>query len=1783
MGRQVAVIFAFLASAALSACGGGGGGGGGSANPPSTPIPGGGAVVPNFEVCDGSGQLCLGLDDLTLASGQETRFVVTAFDQGGRPMSGVSIELSDGTNTEVTGGDGATDSNGQLIGSVSGVFDGQSVIRAQAPSMNKEVFLRVTVRGGIPPTPPPGSTGTVVRPTFTQTPDPVDDVQTIFMELSPFAISSAAGGRVTVRAIVFDSNNEPVDNVNILFDFEPKVGTLRPITERTVSIIEPDGRELGGVAEIVIDIPAGEAPPGEVRVTAAVPGGIEGSASFSIVPGNAPRPVGTVLVEASDTRCGSDSGGSIIMRAVVFDADNRPLNGVNVLFLTDQGLGRFLPLVQTTEDVGNQGGVAQTTLQIPIGAPVRVDSMGGIIPYEYRARAAGIEGTAQVFIVPGTEPCDGNTVEGTGEPSSISLGANNTVIRTRGNGERELTQIRGIVRDSGNNEVVDAKVRFFLDESRSAAGTTLLPANSAGGFCSTTIETCASNAECPAGETCEIDPDNRFVSLTDQAGSAQITVRAGTEIGTITIGAEVVSGADAGETVPCSHPDDAGLRCIRATSVAITVTGGAPGRISATVNSVSVVNNDGTLTTTVAVFVTDNNGNTVADGTPVSISIGSFGVDSAVRDRISVVGFPVTNGPPPCDTSQFPPQQTVPVVPQPGTAITCVNFPSVLEGASFSLVVSTDGISTNEILVLPGIVDDLVVAPAPSRVVVTQEQPGVSLITAVVLNGQGDPVPNVELSFETDPGLGSFGAGAVPPWIIRSITDGNGVATATLSISAGSVAEGAVDVLVYGGGIGRFAAATTSVEFTATGVIPGGGGEPRSITFQQAVPSVIGVRGASRTSQSIVTFLVTDVQGEPVPGVAVNFFVGGVGGAMVDPALAVTNSDGLARTSVLAGTRASPLGVTASVDSDGNGTADLVARSQPINIVGGRPNADRISLSPEFLNIAGRARDGLTDILTGFVNDAFGNPVVEGTVVNFISNGGAVADQSVTDGSGIATASLISESPIPPNGIVSVLMTVIGEESFVDVDGDGVRGADEPFTDSPEPFIDTNGNGQFDPAVTEERFVDVNGNGQWDRAQSPGQWDSEALLFARRDVTFSGAPIVSVDQELLNVFFGEPVDLLVSLADADGNPVTSETSVSFLATRISGNVLQPNLAVLGLGEEGVIIVPDAQTFGAVEVGVNLFRVSVVVTEGNFPDVDDRQTYILELSTAFRGLTNNSTFDSPPAFNGNASTSLRVEARQPATPTPTLVPTSTPSRTPTATGVPTDTTTPMDTPTPTPTLQDTITATATFTPRPAAMAFVEADPTSVGVRGSGIAEQSVVTFRVTDPQAQPVAGIPVRFSVQSLGGEAVSPGEGVTGPDGTVSTVLTSGRRTSSVRVRAELVSDPTIFTQSGGVRIVGAPPAFDRFSLAAAFVNVAGGVTLGIEDTITAFLNDRFGNAAPEGTVVSFQSNASSVVNPTLSDSDGRANATLITEGGRFPPDGIVRVIGFTRGEEAFVDANGDGVYNLGETFSDVPEPFIDANGNNVYDPENPFETLVDVNGNGVWDSAQGPGVWDSNALIWRDIAITFSGNTILDIQPSGGYTIPDGGSQAFTLSLSDFLDNPIVGGSTVAITVSEGLELLGQPASFQLPDAQSFGNPIFGLNRFSFAVADAEPGVGDVNVNASVTVTVTSDPTTAAPGGNGSVSRQVIGVLLAAPTPTPEDTPTSTPVATSTPTSTSTATDTPTVTNTPTSTSTSTFTSTPTSTNTPTSTSTSTSTNTPVPTDTPTATNTATATDTPT
>jgi hypothetical protein len=469
------------------------------------------------------------------------------------------------------------------------------------------------------------------------------------------------------------------------------------------------------------------------------------------------------------------------------------------------------------------------------------------------------------------------------------------------------------------------------------------------------------------------------------------------------------------------------------------------------------------------------------------------------------------------------------------------------------------------------------------------------------------------------------------------------------------------------------------------------------------------------------------------------------------------------------------------------------------------------------------------------------------------------------------------------------------------------------------------------------------------------------------------------------------------------------------------------------------------------------------------------------------------------------TTIVLPDTRPATPTATQ-PTATATPTGTITGTPTETVTG------TPPATGTATATPTATLPAAAVAFVSASTTEIGVRASGKTEQSVLTYRVTDQLTNPVRGLPVTFVITAIGGETVAPLSGITNDMGEVSTTLTSGTRTTSVQVVAQVDANndgtPDLFAQSTQVKIVGAPPAQTRFSMAAERLNVAGRVRFGIENTISAYVNDRFGNAVPPGTSVSFTTNGASVVDPVPTDSSGVATATLITEG-NIPPSGIVTVVAFTRGEEGFLDNNGNGKFDAGDTISTdgVREPFADFRPlppldagclfpppspacNFAFDPATLFEFFIDTGSlNGLWDQQGTGGVWDNNILVFDQFPVTFSGPTQAPVASPTTFDIPDGGGETFELLVHDDLVNPLVGGSTITVEANAGQVIGGD---ITVPDGESFNQLVEGLTRFHFTLLDDAPGEGEADTPVNITVTIGSP--------NGDVSAIVAGGVIRKP-----------------------------------------------------------------------------------
>jgi hypothetical protein len=244
-------------------------------------------------------------------------------------------------------------------------------------------------------------------------------------------------------------------------------------------------------------------------------------------------------------------------------------------------------------------------------------------------------------------------------------------------------------------------------------------------------------------------------------------------------------------------------------------------------------------------------------------------------------------------------------------------------------------------------------------------------------------------------------------------------------------------------------------------------------------------------------------------------------------------------------------------------------------------------VSATILNIEGRDFDGETTVLTARLADHFSNPVPDGTTVNFIAEGGSVVSFcSTVDGA--CSATMTSQEFRPANGRVTVLAYAIGEESFTDLDGDGLADkvnslsgttelldADGISTDMPEAFVDYNENGARDG---NEPFIDFDSSGTYNAADgdyngvlcnvaagsSAGTCAASKAIHVRRNlvIVFSGSnPVFQFNPGSINLrppafaacvdgtqFTAPSQDVQITITDVNGNIMPAGTTVAFSTT-----------------------------------------------------------------------------------------------------------------------------------------------------------------------------------------------------------------------------------------------------------------------------------------------------------------------------------------------------------------------------------------------------------------------------------------------------------------------------------------------------------------------------------------------------------------------------------------------------------------------------------------------------------
>lgn len=450
--------------------------------------------------------------------------------------------------------------------------------------------------------------------------------------------------------------------------------------------------------------------------------------------------------------------------------------------------------------------------------------------------------------------------------------------------------------------------------------------------------------------------------------------------------------------------------------------------------------------------------------------------------------------------------------------------------------------------------------------------------------------------------------------------------------------------------------------------------------------------------------------------------------------------------------------------------------------------------------------------------------------------------------------------------------------------------------------------------------------------------------------------------------------------------------------------------------------------------------------------------------------------------------------------------------------------------------------AVSAPTTGSIEFVSATPQVIGIKGGGQTETSSVKFLVKDINGTAVLdGVSVSFSMigPSGGRTPQTGGEYIGDMDSTPTTAsastvsgyatvsLHSGNVAGPVTITASVtVSTQTLTSSATQISIGGGAPSATHYNLSTSKFNLPGLALSNQQATITAYIADRFGNYnILTGTSVSFYTEAGAVDRSNVTDSTGLTtvtlrtqapdpaevaisssettaintlNTTYLTPAGSLstaiptddsyhPRDGWVTVLSTVLGEEAFNDANGNGLYDSGESFTDLVEPFYDKNddgcrndgstkncSDTVSASTDPFEEYIDANGNGSYDGPNG--VWDgpgcsgsgcqSSKVIWTSITLVFTGHCYYAEIAPATFDIANGASQSFSFMVGDRNVNRLVSGTTISVLATKGT--LSGTTSYTVPDGLSSGPTEIG-----FYLADADT---DTTADPSV-ITITVSP----------------------------------------------------------------------------------------------------------
>ncbi|WOT06433.1 invasin [Shewanella youngdeokensis] len=410
-------------------------------------------------------------------------------------------------------------------------------------------------------------------------------------------------------------------------------------------------------------------------------------------------------------------------------------------------------------------------------------------------------------------------------------------------------------------------------------------------------------------------------------------------------------------------------------------------------------------------------------------------------------------------------------------------------------------------------------------------------------------------------------------------------------------------------------------------------------------------------------------------------------------AVGYTNADGEVTTTVHAGDIPTPVKVFALwSESNSSGHNAIISNtSDELVITTGIADSDSFSMSKSISNPEGWDRDNEVVAINILAADHFNNLVPEGTTITFRTEGGAIDGSCTTgskddsnpngscsvewrsqtprpfsstmvvcpnggynDGDTISTAppcigndySLYSNGansiiPEPRPGRATVTAYAIGEESFVDLNGNGLFDSGEFFLDLSEAFTDHNQDGRYrnyaryvgdtplsgEPAGSiNEEFIDYNS----DNVFNEGDDLYTGLLCAEgseADCTDTGTgdfqSQVNIYRNVTIVMSGsEPYIRLVDI-DSDTNEMSQVTgvdlvnngsvTVSLFASDVNNNTLPYGTTITASTDNGELVGTTEYTIGS-NIGYKPEQFNFTLTQEASPNQKSSGVLVITVQT-----------------------------------------------------------------------------------------------------------------------------------------------------------------------------------------------------------------------------------------------------------------------------------------------------------------------------------------------------------------------------------------------------------------------------------------------------------------------------------------------------------------------------------------------------------------------------------------